>query len=48
MDAESINPTENHNLSQVNDPHIQSELAALSPVPSSQAEQRSRALAGAR
>ncbi len=36
MDAESINPTENHNLSQVNDPHIQSELAALSPVPSSQ------------
>ena len=36
LDAESISPTENHNLSQVNDPHIQSELAALSPVPSSQ------------
>jgi peptide/nickel transport system substrate-binding protein len=36
LDAESINPTENHNLSQVNDPHIQSELASLSPVPSSQ------------
>ncbi len=35
LDAESISPTENHNLSQVNDPHIQSELAALSPVPSS-------------
>jgi peptide/nickel transport system substrate-binding protein len=36
LDAKSILPTENHNLSQVNDPHIQSELAALSPVPSSQ------------
>lgn len=36
LDAESINPTENHNLSQVNDPHIQSELSALAPVPSSQ------------
>ncbi len=35
LDAESISPTENHNLSQVNDPHIQSELATLSPVPSS-------------
>jgi peptide/nickel transport system substrate-binding protein len=35
LDAESISPTENHNLSQVNDPHIQSELAALGPVPSS-------------
>lgn len=35
LDAESISPTENHNLSQVNDPHIQSELAALSPVPAS-------------
>jgi peptide/nickel transport system substrate-binding protein len=35
LNAESISPTENHNLSQVNDPHIQSELAALSPVPSS-------------
>ena len=36
LDAKSILPTENHNLSQVNDPHIQSELAALAPVPSSQ------------
>ncbi len=36
LNAESIAPTENHNLSQVNDPHIQSELKALSPVPSSQ------------
>jgi peptide/nickel transport system substrate-binding protein len=35
LDAESISPTENHNLSQVNDPHIQSELKTLSPVPSS-------------
>jgi peptide/nickel transport system substrate-binding protein len=36
LDAHSILPTENHNLSQVNDPHIQSELAALAPIPSSQ------------
>lgn len=36
LDAKSILPTENHNLSQVNDPHIQSEIAALAPVPSSQ------------
>ncbi len=36
LDAHSILPTENHNLSQVDDPHIQSELAALSPTPSSQ------------
>jgi peptide/nickel transport system substrate-binding protein len=35
LDAKSILPTENHNLSQVNDPHIQSELASLGPVPSS-------------
>jgi peptide/nickel transport system substrate-binding protein len=35
LDARSIAPTENHNLSQVEDPHIQSELAALAPVPSS-------------
>jgi peptide/nickel transport system substrate-binding protein len=35
LNAESIAPTENHNLSQVDDPHIQSELAALGPVPSS-------------
>jgi peptide/nickel transport system substrate-binding protein len=33
LDAHSILPQENHNLSQVNDPHIQSELAALDPVP---------------
>ena len=36
LDAKSIQPTENHNLSQVDDPHIQSELASLGPVPSSQ------------
>ncbi len=35
LDAKSILPQENHNLSQVNDPHIQSELASLAPVPSS-------------
>lgn len=35
MNAESIAPTENHNLSQVDDPHIQSELEALAPTPSS-------------
>lgn len=35
MNAESIAPTENHNLSQVNDPHIQSELSALAAAPSS-------------
>jgi peptide/nickel transport system substrate-binding protein len=36
LDAKSILPSENHNLSQVDDPHIQSELAALGPIPSSQ------------
>ena len=36
LDAKSILPTENHNLSQVDDAHIQSEIAALGPVPSSQ------------
>ncbi len=36
LDAHSILPKENHNLSQVEDPHIQSEIASLSPVPSSQ------------
>jgi peptide/nickel transport system substrate-binding protein len=36
LDAKSILPQENHNLSQVDDPHIQRELAALAPVPSSQ------------
>jgi peptide/nickel transport system substrate-binding protein len=35
LDAKSIIPNENHNLSQVDDPHIQSEIAALGPVPSS-------------
>ncbi len=35
LNAESLAPSENHNLSQVNDPHIQSELASLAPVPSS-------------
>jgi peptide/nickel transport system substrate-binding protein len=36
LDAKSILPTENHNLSQVDDPHIQAELASLAPLPSSQ------------
>jgi peptide/nickel transport system substrate-binding protein len=36
LDAKSISPQENHNQSQVDDPHIQSELASLGPVPSSQ------------
>jgi len=33
MDASSIQQTNNENFSQVNDPHIQSELKALNPVP---------------
>ncbi|HXC46148.1 MAG TPA: ABC transporter substrate-binding protein [Solirubrobacteraceae bacterium] len=36
LDAKSISPQENHNPSQVDDPHIQSELASLGPIPSSQ------------
>ncbi|HEX5307656.1 MAG TPA: ABC transporter substrate-binding protein [Solirubrobacteraceae bacterium] len=36
LDAHSIIPNENHNLSQVDDPHIQAEIAALGPLPSSQ------------
>jgi peptide/nickel transport system substrate-binding protein len=36
LDAKSIIPNENHNLSQVNDPHIQAEIASLGPIPSSQ------------
>jgi peptide/nickel transport system substrate-binding protein len=36
LDAKSISPNENHNLSQVNDPHIQAEIEALGPIPSSQ------------
>jgi peptide/nickel transport system substrate-binding protein len=36
LDAKSISPQENHNQSQVNDPHIQSEIASLGPIPSSQ------------
>ena len=35
MDANSIQPTNNENFSQVNDPHIQSELAVLNKVPAS-------------
>jgi peptide/nickel transport system substrate-binding protein len=35
LDKKSILPTENHNLSQVDDPHIQSEIASLGPIPSS-------------
>jgi len=33
MDARSIQPTNNQNFSEVNDPHIQSELKKLNPVP---------------
>lgn len=36
LDAHSISPTENHNFSQVDDPHIQSEIETLTPVPSQQ------------
>jgi peptide/nickel transport system substrate-binding protein len=35
LDAHSIVPNENHNLSQVDDPHIQAEIQALGSVPSS-------------
>jgi peptide/nickel transport system substrate-binding protein len=35
MDANSIQQTNNENFSQVKDPHIQSELRALNPVPAS-------------
>jgi len=34
LDKNTIQPTNNQNLSQVSDPHIQSELAKLNPVPS--------------
>jgi peptide/nickel transport system substrate-binding protein len=34
LDAKSIQPTNNQNFSQVDDPHIQSELAVLDKVPS--------------
>ena len=33
LDAHSIQPTNNQNFSKVNDPHIQSELKKLNPVP---------------
>ena len=33
MDARAIQPTNNQNFSKVNDPHIQSELKKLNPVP---------------
>jgi peptide/nickel transport system substrate-binding protein len=38
LDAKSILPQENHNFSQVDDAHVQSELSSLAPVPSSQLE----------
>lgn len=38
LDAHSIRPTENGNLGQVDDPHIQRELAALVRVPPSRAQ----------
>jgi peptide/nickel transport system substrate-binding protein len=36
LDARSLQPVNNQNFSQVNDPHIQSELTALDKVPASQ------------
>jgi peptide/nickel transport system substrate-binding protein len=36
LDAKSIQPTNNENFSNVADPHIQSELAKLNPVPATQ------------
>jgi peptide/nickel transport system substrate-binding protein len=36
MDAKSIQPTNNQNFSQVDDPKVQSALAKLNPVPASQ------------
>jgi peptide/nickel transport system substrate-binding protein len=36
MDAKSIQPTNNENFSNISDPHIQSELAKLNPVPATQ------------
>lgn len=36
MDGASIQPVNNQNFSQVNDPHVQSELAALDKVPAGQ------------
>ncbi len=36
MNADSIQPVNNENFSKVNDPHIQSELAKLNPVPATQ------------
>ena len=36
LDAKSIQPTNNENFSNVSDPHIQSELAKLNPVPATQ------------
>jgi peptide/nickel transport system substrate-binding protein len=38
MDARSIQPTNNQNFSKVSDPHIQSELNKLNPVPAGQLE----------
>lgn len=38
LDAHSINPTENHNFSQVEDAHIQAELETLTSVPSTRLE----------
>src|SRR6185436_14293756 len=38
MDANSIQQTNNENFSQVDDPHIQSELKALNKVPSTELE----------
>ena len=48
MDKNTIQPTNNQNFSQVDDPHIQSELAALNPVPADKLEHGGVALAAAR
>ena len=41
--ATRIQPTNNQNFSQVNDPHIQSELEKLNPVPADELDTRRRA-----
>ena len=48
MDANSIQDTNNENFSQVNDPHIQSELKVAQRGPGGQARHRRRPLAEAR
>ena len=46
MDANSIQPTNNQNFSQVDDPKVQSALAKLNPVPASQLDSVAKRLDG--